>query len=265
MKIKTYDFGQHEKFYVADGKKGFTTADRDSLLKGDSETLVVEKDGCVRIAWKVHGILASTFYTSDEFGNIQKVEPNKETNVFCAVKNAESKTLRTFNIVQEEGIFLSEYPMNFIMDEDGSLRSERIVVNPGTYEKDKGGAFVIKECRIYNDEAHASWYAAPTIDGVKKERRADSVKPSDAVVNSLTTKFIELKALADANSIVLIANEYTGEIHAVHRPEGFKVESDDRDYANMIPWELMPVIGKCAFTMNEDSDFQPHLKEVKKE
>lgn len=265
MKLKTYDFGKHEKFYVADGKNGFTTADRDSLLKGDSETLVVDKDGSVRIAWKVGGTLETTFYTSDEFGNIKKVEPDKENNVICAVKNAESKTFRMFNIVQEEGSVLSEYPMNYIMDEDGSLRSERIVVYPGMYEKDQGGSFVVKECRIYNNEAHASWYAAPTIDGVKKERRADSVKPSDAVVNSLTKKFMELKALAETNGIVLIANEYTGEIHAVHCPEGFKVESEEADYANMIPWELMPVIGKCAFTMSEDSDFRPNLKEVKSE
>ena len=266
MKIKTYDFTKYEKVYVADGNGGFDTINKDELT-GKNEVLVVGHNATSHIEWEFDGTAYNEFYTKDEFGNIVKIESDYDMSVSCCVINPKSKTGKSFSVEYEDGILVSTCVLRSIVDKNGVLTSQKIVVKPGRYRRDDGHhcgcAFVVNEMNIYNDDEHAAWYSAPVIDKEKVTPRADLVRIDDTVLNSLTTRFIELKAFADANNIKLIVNEYSGEIHAVKVPEGYDVKVDEGDYANTIPWELMPVIGAVNCTMNEDSDYQPTLVKKK--
>lgn len=268
MNVKTYDFTKYEKVYVADGNGGFDTINRDELT-GKNEVLVVGNDCNSHIEWEFDGTAYSEFYTKDEFGNIVKIEPDYDTSVCCCVFNPKSKTGKSFSVDYIDGMLMSTCKLSAIIDENGVLVSRNIIVTPGRYRRDDGHrcgcAFVVKEMDIYNDEEHAAWYSAPVIDKEKVTPRADLVRIDDSVLNSLTTRFIELKAFADANNIKLIVDEYNGEIRAVKVPEGYNVDCDEGRYKDFIPYELMPVIGKCRFTFNEDSEYQPVLKEIVKE
>lgn len=266
MNIKTYDFTKYEKVYVADGNGGFDSINRDELT-GKNEVLVVGNNATSHIEWEFDGTAYNEFYTKDEFGNIVKIKPDYDMSVCCCVINQKSKTGKSFSVEYVDGILVSTCELRSIVDKNGVLTSQKIVVEPGRYRRYDGHscgcAFVVAEMDIYNDDEHAAWYSAPVIDKEKVTPRADLVRIDDSVLNSLTTRFSELKAFADANNIKLLVDEYSGDIHAVKVPEGYDVELDEGDYANMIPWELMPVIGKCNNTMNVDSDYQPMLVKKK--
>lgn len=269
MKTKTYDFNKYDKLYVADGNGGFDTVDKTKLTTMDNEVLVVLQNGTCHIEWEFDGTAYSEFYVKDEFGNIVKLDFDEEQTVSCCVCNPKTHDGKSFCVEYENDVLTSTNEISCIVDEKGALTSKKITVPPGRYHRERGfncgGSFKIIEMEVYNNEAHAAWYGEPKIDGVKETARAYLVKIPDSVLNSLTTRFIELKTFADAHNIELIADEYSGEIRAVMVPKGYNVECDERSYKDMIPWELMPVIGRCSFTMNEDCEYQPTLKEIVKE
>lgn len=269
MQLKSYNFSTFDKVYVSDGNGGFVTVDKEKLTDGYNMVLEVGNDGTSKFLWEFDGAARKDFYVKDEYGNIVKLQFNDEDIVSCCVNNPNTGTSKSFGVDYEDGSLKSNGEIGFIVGEDGSLTSQRIIVPPGRYRRDKEcscrHSFKVKDMEVYNDLEHAAWYGEPKIDGVREPARANLVKIPDSVLNSLTTRFIELKAFADAYNIKLIVDEYRGDIRAVMVPRGYKVESDDGRYEDFIPYELMPVIGKCSFTFNEDSDYQPVLKEDKPE
>lgn len=269
MNVKTYDFTKYEKVYVADGCGGFCTIDRAKVSAGSSEILVVDDYGNSHLEWEVDGTTYYEFYTKDEFGNVVKIVPDYEMSVSCCVINKKSKAGKSFSVEYEDGILTSTCKLSGILDKNGVLMSRKIVVKPGRYRRDDshrcGCAFVVAEMDIYNDAEHAAWYNAPVIDKEKVTPKADLVRVDKMEVEALESIFNGLMSFAKSHNIKLLVNEYSGDIHAVRVPEGYDVKVDEGDYANMIPWELMPVIGTVNCTMNEDSDYQPMLKKIVKE
>lgn len=255
MNLKTYDFDSHGTVLVSDGNGCFTTVDKGKL----EECLVVDPDGCAHIEFEYDGKLYNDYYFKDDKGNILRLEKETEVLANCCIENPKANVSKGFCIERMDDEICSAGELGSIVSKDGVLGSERIVVPPGTYKRKQNNCFYVGERDIYGDDFHAAWYHESTVDGVKETPRADIVRISKMDIDALKSLFSSIEAFAKNHNIKFAVDEYTGSIRAFKVPEGYKVECEDGDYADRIPWELMPVIGKCTFTINPDSDYQPTL------
>ena len=252
MKLKSYDFYSHGTILVSDGNGCFTTVDKGKL----EECLVVDPDGCAHIEFEHDGVLYTNYYFKDDKGNILRLEKETEVNAICCIDNPKANVSKGFCIERMADEICSEEELWPIVSKDGVLGRERIVVPPGIYKRNRNNSFFVGERDIYSDDFHAAWYHECTVDGVKETPRADIVRISKMDIDALKSMFSSIEAFAKNHNIKFAVDEYTGSIRAFKEPEGYKVECEEGDYADQIPWELMPVIGKCTFTINSDSDYQ---------
>ena len=270
MKLKTYNFNKYDKVYVSDGNGGFKSLDKAKLTDDKNKILVVEGDETCHYEWDIDGVAYTEFYVKTDFGWVTKIEPEGEgETVCCWVYNPKTQRGKSFGVDYVDGLLTSMCELHYVIDGKGAMSTQKIVVPPGKYRMEEakcsGNNFYVKDMEVYDDGEHAGWYTSPILDGERETTKAELVTVGKLEEEALRSLFNGIKTFAMTHNIKLFVDEYNGEIRAAKVPEGYEVKIDEGDYSDMIPWELMPVIGKCDNTMNPDSDYQPLLKKIVKE
>lgn len=257
------------KYLVKDGNGGFNTVDPHS-----AKCFAVVKGDSITFGWKFkdNGPVITELYELTEHGNVDKVGTewvDKFTFVFENKRCGVNKYVHDFR-TNDSGTIITDEAVGPWLTEEGVVEWRNgIEIPDGTYPVGHNNYITVKDdCEIYHDTEHAAWYSEPTIDGKSETCRAKLLDLGtdigcDKCIEGIQRSLSALKAYAESVNIKLWYDTDNDTIRAVKVPKGYKCTMDcDHDYKDVIPWELMPVVGHLDNCTNGSSDYQMGLVKI---
>lgn len=255
------------KYLIEDGNGGFK-----SVNPFETKSFAVVKGTDITIGWKLEddGPVVTELYELTNEGNVMKVQTEYVDDIRFAFKN-KSAGLTKYTRVRttDDGTIVTDEGIGPWLTEEGVMEWRKgIEIPDGTYLMDRGAVLVRDDCELYQDTEHAAWYSEPTIDGKSETCRAKLLDlgtdiGGDKCVEVIQRSLSALKRYAESCNIKLWFDTDSDAVRAVKVPKGYKCTMKcDHEYEDMIPWELMPVVGYLDTSTNVDSDYQMGLVKI---
>lgn len=257
------------KYLAKDGNGGFKSVDPYT-----AKCFAIVKGTDITIGWKFkdNGPVVTELYEMTGDGVIQKANTEWTDDFHFGFGNKKANVTKyVHDIRTSDGkIFTDESIGPWLTDEGVAEYRNGIEIHDGTYTVSNNTIVVKDDCELFQDMEHAAWYSEPTVDGKSETSRAKLLdletvtdKGGDKCLDYIARQLKFIKDYAESYGIKLWYDTDTDAIRAVKVPDGYECTMDcDHNYKDLVPWELMPVVGELNASTNGDSDYQMGLVKI---